>query len=98
MMHFHVLCCRSLLREAELAVLYAKLITECLTIADLCLPVVCNSSPEGFLPSTGPGGGAEGHGAAEGKASPLWVRVWSCVCVSLQYVFGKFTVTWATSA
>ena len=63
---------RSSLGEAELAVLYAKLISECLTIADFCLPVVCNSSPEGFLPSTAMGGGAEGHGSSEGKTVNMY--------------------------
>ena len=59
---------RPTLADTELAVLYEKLVPECLTIADLCLPVVCNSSPEGFLPSSGRGDEwDEGHGTAEGE-------------------------------
>ena len=59
---------RPSLADTELAALYEKLVPECLTIADLCLPVVCNSSPEGFLPSSGQGDRwDEGHGTAEGE-------------------------------
>jgi hypothetical protein len=62
--------------------LYSAIVKECLLISELCCPVVCNSSPEGFLPRLSAkskyeeslaerresGSGLDGDGGATGQS------------------------------
>ncbi len=69
--------CRECLRN-----LLGMLVATCEVLSKIVSPVVCSSSPEGFLPESSPGGGVSGgllEGAADeskGNAQSLLLCCW----------------------